>query len=421
LLNIHRGAAPAPEPAPVPTRRELRNRLHARRWRTVAKVSVVALVALGIGGFATLNKSVTVDVNGTRTTLTTLASTVGDLLADRGVSVSSRDLVAPALDQPVPRDGEVVVRTARQLELEIDGRSELVWTTGATVGEALADVGVRADDVRLSVSRSASVSRLSEPVEVFTPKQFTAEVDGEVLTTVTEATTVGAALHELGVAVSDADRISVPLGDAASDGMTVAVTRSVARDGTETTVVPFKTIEEEDPTLYKGEKKVAQKGKAGERIVTFTTTEVDGEEVDREVLTEVVVSTPRNEIVKIGTKNPPPKPKSSSGKASVPNVSVKVSPGSAKAIARELVSDNDQFKCLVALWDRESGWRTTAANSFSGAYGIPQALPGSKMASAGSDWRTNPATQIKWGLGYIKGRYGTPCDAWGVFKSKGWY
>ena len=71
-----------------------------------------------------------------------------------------------------------------------------------------------------------------------------------------------------------------------------------------------------------------------------------------------------------------------------------------------------EFGCLVALWNRESGWRVNAYNAGSGAYGIPQALPGSKMASAGADWETNAATQISWGLGYIGGRYGTPCGAW---------
>ena len=79
-----------------------------------------------------------------------------------------------------------------------------------------------------------------------------------------------------------------------------------------------------------------------------------------------------------------------------------------------------QFGCLNDLWMRESGWRWNAANA-SGAYGIPQALPGSKMASAGADWLTNPATQIKWGLGYIKNLYGTPCGAWGHETSYGWY
>ena len=99
-------------------------------------------------------------------------------------------------------------------------------------------------------------------------------------------------------------------------------------------------------------------------------------------------------------------------------------PGSAQAIGHDMVIargwGEDQFACLVALFNRESGWNVYAANP-SGAYGIPQALPGSKMATAGADWATNPATQITWGLGYIAARYGTPCGAWGHSQSAGWY
>lgn len=100
-------------------------------------------------------------------------------------------------------------------------------------------------------------------------------------------------------------------------------------------------------------------------------------------------------------------------------------PGSAQAIAYTMVQErgwgDDEFGCLVALWNKESGWRVNAHNKGSGAYGIPQALPGNKMASAGADWETNPATQIAWGLGYIGGRYGSPCGAWGHSQAKGWY
>ena len=73
---------------------------------------------------------------------------------------------------------------------------------------------------------------------------------------------------------------------------------------------------------------------------------------------------------------------------------------------------SSEFSCLDQLWTRESGWNPQAANPYSGAFGIPQALPGSKMASAGADWATNPATQIRWGLGYIREMYGSPCGAW---------
>ena len=99
-------------------------------------------------------------------------------------------------------------------------------------------------------------------------------------------------------------------------------------------------------------------------------------------------------------------------------------PGTAQRIAYNMLASfgfaTSQYGCLDSLWNQESGWRYNAQNA-SGAYGIPQALPGSKMASAGSDWLTNPATQIKWGLGYIKGQYGTPCGAWDHEVAYGWY
>ena len=99
--------------------------------------------------------------------------------------------------------------------------------------------------------------------------------------------------------------------------------------------------------------------------------------------------------------------------------------GDPKAIAAAMLSDfgwsSDQMGCLDSLWTKESGWNPHAANPTSSAYGIPQALPGSKMATAGSDWADNPATQIEWGLGYIRDSYGSPCSAWGHSESYGWY
>ena len=99
-------------------------------------------------------------------------------------------------------------------------------------------------------------------------------------------------------------------------------------------------------------------------------------------------------------------------------------PGTAQSIAYNMLASfgfsTSTYGCLVDLWNRESGWSYDAENP-SGAYGIPQALPGSKMASAGPDWQTNPATQIRWGLGYIKQLYGNPCGAWAYEEANGYY
>ncbi|MBA2954098.1 lytic transglycosylase domain-containing protein [Nocardioides sp. MAH-18] len=105
--------------------------------------------------------------------------------------------------------------------------------------------------------------------------------------------------------------------------------------------------------------------------------------------------------------------------------SVDLSDGDPRDIARALMPQfgfgADQFGCLDSLWTRESNWSASAHNSSSGAHGIPQALPGSKMASAGPNWESNPVTQITWGLGYIQDRYGSPCGAWAHSEGHGWY
>ena len=99
--------------------------------------------------------------------------------------------------------------------------------------------------------------------------------------------------------------------------------------------------------------------------------------------------------------------------------------GSPEQIAQQMLSQfgwsSSQFSCLQPLWEHESGWSMTAQNPTSGAYGIPQSLPAAQMSSAGADWQTSAATQIRWGLTYIQGRYGSPCGAWAHEESDNWY
>lgn len=117
---------------------------------------------------------------------------------------------------------------------------------------------------------------------------------------------------------------------------------------------------------------------------------------------------------------------SSSGSAGPTTVPAPPDPAAAQSIGYSLLptfgfSQQTQWTCLLDLWNRESGWIYDAENPTSGAYGIPQSLPGDKMAQAGADWQTNPRTQIIWGLGYIKTEYGTPCNAWNFDVANGGY
>jgi hypothetical protein len=183
-------------------------------------------------------------------------------------------------------------------------------------------------------------------------------------------------------------------------------------ESVETTLEP-QSITQSDSSLPVGYTKVLSKGSPGLQLVLYSVTSVDGVETNRELLTGFVVKPPTHDVVSVGTLSAPAEPA--------------VVPGSNRAIGQQLAASwgwtGAEWVCLDNLFQRESNWRELAGNPTSGAYGIPQALPGSKMASAGADWLTNPATQITWGLGYIKGRYGTPCGAWAASNNRSphWY
>jgi hypothetical protein len=127
----------------------------------------------------------------------------------------------------------------------------------------------------------------------------------------------------------------------------------------------------------------------------------------------------RPDLMPKGSPIPTKKPEPEGG---APSVGSPMPAGAAQAYAKSIMDDPEtQFGCLVKLWNKESRWNYKASNPSSGAYGIPQALPGDKMASEGADWRTNAKTQVRWGLGYIENRYGSPCKAWAHSTSVGWY
>ncbi len=386
----------------------------AERGRLAAQAVVLALVVGGTSAFAVLHKTVTLDVDGEVATVSAFGRTVEDVLAGHGVEVSEADLVAPARGSLVADEAEIVVRHAREVVVEVDGERSTIVTTALTVEEVLADLGLR-DGVRASASRSAPLGRAV--LRLSTPKHVTVTVDGATTELSTTASTVREVMLEAGVVLGERDQVSAPLDSVAVDGLAVLVTRVASVTRTETTVQPFEVVREEDPDLVVGTEEVAVEGAEGSRVVTFVAYEVSGVEIGRTVLAESVVSPAVNQVVRVGTK-PVEAVRTAPG-------GPPVEPGTARAIALEMVLargwGEDQFACLDSLWSKESGWRVDAHNASSGAHGIPQALPGSKMASAGADWATNPATQITWGLGYIEGRYGDPCGAWAHSVARNWY
>ena len=238
--------------------------------------------------------------------------------------------------------------------------------------------------------------------------------------------------------------IGGPNGGGASAGQSAGLTIEGQSDSvytvTEESTEEHGRVEKETDSPPEGETKVETEGVDGLVRTTYEVVSKDGTEVSRTPLSSAVVTEKVDEVVLVGTgsgntggKSAPADSGSGGGgggESSSPAPAANASgdgttPEGAQAIARSLMGSygwgDGEFSCLQSLWNRESGWNYQAQNASSGAYGIPQALPGSKMSSVADDWATNPATQITWGLGYIQGRYGTPCSAWAHSESVGWY
>jgi len=196
------------------------------------------------------------------------------------------------------------------------------------------------------------------------------------------------------------------------------ITNSVV---TEKVKVDFVTSATEDATLAAGKEIVKQSGKAGLADITYRVNMADGVEISRVEISRVVIKEPVEQVVVRGTGDPTEISsalKTAEGKTGTKSGNKEF----AKLwISQEYGWGDKQYSCLETLWFRESNWNHKASNPTSGAYGIPQSLPGKKMASYGDDWKTNPATQIKWGANYIVDRYNTPCGALDFFYARNWY
>jgi uncharacterized protein YabE (DUF348 family) len=426
-----------------------------RRWPFLAAATVAAVaVAGGAVAYADARKTVTLDVDGDVKTVTSYSGSVDDLLTSQGVVVDDRDLVSPAADASLEDGSDVVVRSGKELSLQVDGKDTDAWVTALDADEALDTLTARGGDVRIVASRDGE--RASLPVDVDTDGPVAVVHDGTT-DVIQGADDVEAVLAEADVELGAKDRVHVTdtangavkkrvaaaVADqqersekqAAKDGaqaeqvaatepaateapapqVAVVVERVETKKVTTTRAIDHDTTTKKSSDRYADlDPKVAKKGKDGERTIVHQVTTVDGKVVKKTKVSDEVTTKPVTGVLVKGTKDrPEPEPET-------PTYS-----GSTRSIGQQMAAargwTGSEWTCLESLWTKESGWDASAQNPSSGAYGIPQSLPGSKMASAGSDWQSNPATQIEWGLGYIADVYGTPCGAWGHSQSVGWY
>ena len=282
-----------------------------RPVRRIAQAAVVTTLVAGAVGVSHFDKSVTLSVDGKTSTVHAFGSTVGDVLAKQDIKLNSHDVVVPAPTAKVSDGQKIVVRYGRKLTVTVDGATREYWTTATSVEAALQELGIRADSAKLSTSRSMTLGRSGLALSVTTPKDVVVRVDGKNLTETTTGTTVGAALKELGVTFDSNDRVYPALSRPVTKGLKIAVARVSTATVKTTVPIAAPVSRKSDSSLYKGQSKVVQNGADGAKVATWRVTKVDGKVKSKKWLTSVVTQRPVARVIAVGTKarpvaTPPP-------------------------------------------------------------------------------------------------------------------
>lgn len=286
---------------------------------------------------------------------------------------------------------KLTVKTDAKTVREAINRAEIIVNDGDIVEPGL-DTEINADNFFINIYRARPVVVKDGKI---TKYLMTASYDFKTIT------------KEAGLTIYDGDEIDFVMNDDFLEtgvANVYKVTRNGGRTLTVEEEIPFSEREEKDVTMARGTSEVRQLGEVGAKRVTYNILYVDNVEVSRELVSEEVIREPVDRIVAVGAKK-----------------SVPPEWETCASWARQAGVSEEDLSAALDLIYHESGCRVDATNAGSGAYGIPQALPGSKMASMGADWETNPVTQIKWMIGYVTGRYGGWSQALNYWYAHGWY
>ncbi|GHG48539.1 hypothetical protein GCM10012320_15890 [Sinomonas cellulolyticus] len=357
-----RRAARAAETAPATRRSAV---------RIAGQAAVVAALALGTTAFVVNGKSVTLDVDGQTTRVTTFASTVDEVVKSAAVEVGSADRVSPALTADVADGAVVTVNRAKHLTLDIDGARRVVDTTAPDVAALVGQLGLPAASAA-SVDPSTQLQTDSAPIRISTPKDVTVIVDGNPVTRTTTAATVADLLAELGITPGAADRVSAPGAAPVVANMALKVTRvDTSGAATTTDAIPFSTEKTESADLTVGDTKVVQAGSDGTLEKHYQLVTVDGREAQRTLVSQNVTKAPVPQKVLVGTKPKPAAAAPSTGQNSG---------AAAPAVMNGAMWDK------IAQCESSGNW---AANTGNGYYGGLQFDISSWLANGGGQYAPN--------------------------------
>lgn len=278
--------------------------------RSPVALVLVAAILVALGGaataFATMDKTIRLDVDGHHLTVRTFASDVAGVLRKANLTLGRHDTVAPDPSAPVRDGSEVIVRHGRLLRLMLDGQPRDVWVTALSVNDALDQLGLADRGSWLSVSRSMTIPRAGLSFGLREPQRVTVLVDGKRLVRQTTAPTVAAFLHQQHVHIHRLDKVSAPLTQYPMSGLVVTVDRIRQRVVKRSLAIPFRTKHVRTSSLYIGESKVTRDGKPGVRLDTYRLTWKNKHLVRQRLMHSTLRSKPVAEIVAVGTT---PRPK----------------------------------------------------------------------------------------------------------------
>jgi len=373
---------PLPGTSDVRTIVTVRDRVRISRAGLLRSVVAAVLLTLlaGAGTAIAMDKSVTVQVDGQSTSLSTMSATVDGALHAAGLQVGEHDTLAPSVVTSISAGDTIVLRRGRHIQLTIDGQQRSVWTTALTVQDALAELGMTGQDVLLSASRSARLPLEGATLDVTNPHDVTIVDAGVTHPIRTTAPTVGALLTERGMDLQQADTVSADVAAPVADGMQLVLTRIRTADITTDLPVRAPVQKVDDPTQPAGQTTVQTKPADGTQAAIFRVTTTNGAETSREQVSVTVTTPPTPGVLLVGTKAPEPAVAepvaAASGNTGAGNTGV-----SAPAVANASAFD--------ALAQCESGgnWAINTGNGF---YGGVQFDRGTWLSNGGGAYAPLP-------------------------------
>jgi uncharacterized protein YabE (DUF348 family) len=280
-------------------------RISKSRTALVGAAAVAAVAVIGTTvGYASMGRSVTLNVDGHVEHVTATGDTVGQVLASQDISLGSHDEVAPALDQSVTDGTTIAVRYGKPLRLDVDGRTSTYWVTSTDVRGALQEINRSFDRAHLSVSRGASITRDGLRITVATPKKLTVVLGGKnAVHRTVSAMNVGQALKALRVHVGRHDVVRPGLHHRIGDGDRLVLTRiRIVRRHISAESMGYATVTHDDSSMLQGNSTVVRPGHDGLRNVTYRITYRNGRLVARKVVSQQVLRAPVPRIERVGTK-----------------------------------------------------------------------------------------------------------------------